>query len=107
MQWKKPQRASEVSPCPPQSRVWGLSRHGVALVGASQRVVEHAVEAAGGPAFYRRTGLERLLRDVRAGHFHPLPAKQQLRFTGRRLLGLTPIEAWSAPEAAPVTAEVS
>ena len=77
------------------------------VVEAAQRVVERAVEAAGGPAFYRRSGLERLLRDVCAGHFHPLPAKQQLRFSGRRVLGLTPIEAWSAPELASAVAELS
>jgi len=67
------------------------------VVESSQRVVERAIEATGGPGYYRRTGLERLLRDVRAGHFHPLPAKQQIRFTGRRALGLEPIEAWTAP----------
>ena len=63
----------------------------------AQRAVEHAVEAAGGPAFYRRTGLERLLRDVHAGHFHPLPAKEQLQLTGRRVLGLEPVPAWQPP----------
>ena len=67
------------------------------VVQASQRAVERAMEAAGGLGFYRRTGLERLLRDVRAGHFHPLPEKQQLLFTGRLALGLPPIEAWQAP----------
>ncbi|MEZ4503750.1 MAG: acyl-CoA dehydrogenase family protein [Dehalococcoidia bacterium] len=63
------------------------------------RVVERAIEASGGPGFYRRTGLERLLRDVRAAGFHPMPAKEQIRFTGRRALGLEPIEAWTAPRA--------
>jgi acyl-CoA dehydrogenase len=62
-------------------------------VESARRVVQSAVEAAGGPAFYRPTGLERLLRDVSAGHFHPLPPKQQLQFTGRLALGLPPIEA--------------
>lgn len=74
------------------------------VVESARKAVESAIEAAGGPAFYRGTGLERLLRDVRAGHFHPLPAKQQLRFTGRRVLGLDPIEAWSAPAATGATA---
>jgi hypothetical protein len=35
-------------------------------------------------------GLERLLRDVRASHYHPLPQKQQLIFSGRVALGLDP-----------------
>ena len=76
------------------------------VVGASQQAVELAVEAAGGPGYYRRTGLERLLRDVRAGHFHPLPAKQQVQFTGRLALGLAPVEAWQPPvrEAEPALA---
>lgn len=68
------------------------------VVELARQTVERAVEAAGGPGFYRRNELERLLRDVRAGHYHPLPAKQQLRFTGRLALGLPPIEAWSAAE---------
>ncbi|MBR0684039.1 acyl-CoA dehydrogenase [Roseomonas eburnea] len=53
--------------------------------------VEKALEAAGGAGFYRRTGLERLLRDAHGAQFHPLPAKRQQRFTGRVALGLDPI----------------
>ena len=55
-------------------------------------MAETAVEAAGGPGFYRRTGLERLLRDARAGAFHPLPRKRQIEFSGRLALGLQPVE---------------
>ena len=53
--------------------------------------VEKALEAAGGAGFYRKTGLERLLRDAHAAQFHPLSAKRQHRFTGRVALGLDPI----------------
>jgi alkylation response protein AidB-like acyl-CoA dehydrogenase len=53
--------------------------------------VEKALEAAGGTGFYRKTGLERLLRDAHGAQFHPLAAKRQHRFTGRVLLGLDPI----------------
>ncbi|MBR0670095.1 acyl-CoA dehydrogenase family protein [Neoroseomonas soli] len=53
--------------------------------------VEKALEAAGGAGFYRRLGLERLLRDAHGAQFHPLPAKRQQRFTGRVALGLDPI----------------
>ena len=54
-------------------------------------IVEKALEAAGGAGFYRKTGLERLLRDAHGAQFHPLTAKRQHRFTGRVLLGLDPI----------------
>ncbi len=53
--------------------------------------VEKALEAAGGAGFYRKTGLERLLRDAHAAQFHPLSTKRQHRFTGRIALGLDPI----------------
>lgn len=53
--------------------------------------VEKALEAAGGIGFYRRTGLERLLRDAHGAQFHPLSGKRQHRFTGRIALGLDPI----------------
>ncbi|HET7738667.1 MAG TPA: acyl-CoA dehydrogenase family protein [Tepidiformaceae bacterium] len=57
----------------------------------SERAVVSAMEAAGGQGFYRATGLERLLRDVRAGHYHPLPANQQYLLSGRHALGLDPV----------------
>ena len=53
--------------------------------------VEKALEAAGGAGFYRKTGLERLLRDAHGAQFHPLTGKRQHRFTGRIALGLDPI----------------
>lgn len=62
------------------------------VIEEATRAVEAAIEAAGGPGYYRRTGLERIRRDVRAGDFHPLPQKQQLSFTGRHALGLAPVE---------------
>ncbi|MCO4747170.1 MAG: acyl-CoA/acyl-ACP dehydrogenase [Proteobacteria bacterium] len=71
------------------SRVLALKTHTVEAV---QRVCDKAVEAAGGPGFYRGAGLERMLRDARAGHFHPLPRKAQLLFSGRQALGLEPVE---------------
>ena len=53
--------------------------------------VEKALEVAGGAGFYRKAGLERLLRDAHGAQFHPLPAKRQHRFTGRIALGPDPI----------------
>jgi acyl-CoA dehydrogenase len=62
---------------------------GRVLVGnAAIRAVEKAMEIAGGAAFYRDQTLERLFRDVQAARYHPLQDKQQLRFAGRRVLGL-------------------
>ena len=53
--------------------------------------VEKAVAAVGGAAYFRSTGLEKLMRDVQAVQFHPLPEKRQLLFTGRLAMGLAPI----------------
>ena len=59
--------------------------------GAVIATVEKALETAGGGGFYRKTGLERLLRDAHAGQFHPLQEKRQILFTGRLALGLDPV----------------
>ena len=55
---------------------------------AAIRTVEKAMEVAGGAAFYRALGLERMFRDVQAARYHPLQEKVQLRMTGRLALGL-------------------
>jgi alkylation response protein AidB-like acyl-CoA dehydrogenase len=60
---------------------------------AALRAVEKAAEICGGRGFFRGFGLERLLRDVHAAPFHPLPEKRQLQFTGRIAMGLDPITA--------------
>jgi alkylation response protein AidB-like acyl-CoA dehydrogenase len=58
------------------------------IIGRSAiETVEHAMEAAGGVAFYRSLGLERAFRDVQAARFHPLQEKPQLRYSGRVALG--------------------
>jgi len=46
------------------------------------------MEAAGGAGFYRKTGLERIFRDVQAARYHPLQEKAQARLAGRLALGL-------------------
>jgi acyl-CoA dehydrogenase len=58
------------------------------LANAAMGAVAKALEVAGGMGFYRAAGLERAMRDVQAARYHPLPEKQQTRFTGRVLLGL-------------------
>ncbi len=52
---------------------------------------ETALQVTGGAGFYRKLGLERLLRDVHGAQFHPLPEKRQQLFTGRLALGLEPV----------------
>lgn len=61
-----------------------------AVIDAAQRCVEGAVQAAGGAAFYRRTGIERLQRDMCAGQFHVVLPQAQRLFTGRVGLDLDP-----------------
>lgn len=58
--------------------------------------VEKALEVTGGSGFFRKLGLERLLRDAHASQFHPLPEKRQQVFTGRHALGLEPVEPRAA-----------
>lgn len=58
-------------------------------------VVEKAVELAGGRAYYRKSPLERLSRDVRAGRFHPPASPTSFQMAGERRR-----EAFAAAEAA-------
>jgi alkylation response protein AidB-like acyl-CoA dehydrogenase len=58
---------------------------------ACLETAEKALEVAGGAAFFRSVGLERLLRDVHGAQFHPLPEKRQQLFSGRLALGLEPM----------------
>ena len=53
--------------------------------------VERAAELVGGPGFFQNHPIERIVRDIRAMHFHPLPEKRQQLFSGRIALGLDPI----------------
>ncbi len=57
---------------------------------AVKRTVDKALEVMGGAGYFRRLGLERILRDAQAAQFHPMPAKKQHRFTGRLAMGLDP-----------------
>lgn len=59
------------------------------VIGAAEK----AMEVVGGSGYFRKTGIERLLRDVHASQFHPLPEKRQQRFTGRLSIGLEPVPA--------------
>lgn len=52
-------------------------------------VVDMALEVVGGPSYFKRSRLERLYRDVRAGKYHPLTPDNTLTFAGRMALGLS------------------
>jgi alkylation response protein AidB-like acyl-CoA dehydrogenase len=56
-------------------------------VTAAAEVVDLAMEIVGGRAYYRRCPLERALRDVRAGVFHPFTPEITLTYAGRLALG--------------------
>lgn len=58
---------------------------------AVKQTVELASELVGGPGFLHGHPVERIVRDVRAIHFHPLPARRQRVFSGRIALGYDPV----------------
>jgi acyl-CoA dehydrogenase len=55
------------------------------------QVVDSACTIVGGSGFFRQHPMERIARDVRAAHFHPLPEHKQVEFCGRVLAGLDPV----------------
>jgi alkylation response protein AidB-like acyl-CoA dehydrogenase len=61
------------------------------LASAVIQTVEKAMEVVGGAAYFRRTGIERLLRDVHGAPYHPLPEKRQQLISGRLALGQEPL----------------
>ncbi len=58
---------------------------------AIMKTVELAAEIVGGAGFFKGHPMERIQRDVKACHFHPLPYRRQYEFSGRTCLGLDPI----------------
>ena len=61
------------------------------LATAAMRCVELGAEIVGGGGFFKGHPMERIVRDIKACHFHPLPYRRQHRFSGRINLGLDPI----------------
>jgi alkylation response protein AidB-like acyl-CoA dehydrogenase len=62
---------------------------GRTLVGRSVlKLVDLAMEAGGGGAFYRAAGIERLFRDAQAVRYHPLQEGAQRDYAARMALGL-------------------
>jgi len=52
------------------------------------RILDLAMQVAGGPGFYRRAPLERMYRDVRAGTIHPLNNLDTEELIGKTSLGI-------------------
>jgi acyl-CoA dehydrogenase len=67
-----------------------LARKAIAAE-AVKKTVEAAAELVGGPGFFNGHPVERMVRDVRAIHFHPLPLKRQQIFSGRVALDFDPV----------------
>jgi acyl-CoA dehydrogenase len=68
-----------------------LTRKAIVAEGVKE-VIETAAELVGGPGFYRGHAMERIVRDIRALHYHPLPLRRQQIFSGRLALGLSAVE---------------
>ena len=61
-------------------------------VESSWRVVDLALEAAGGFGIFRRSGLEQLFRDARLGRIHPANSMLTHEIVAKTLLGISPDE---------------
>ena len=64
------------------------------VVTEAQAVVELAMEAVAGSAYFKSSPLERAYRDVRAGLFHPLNPERTLTYAGRLALGQPADTLW-------------
>lgn len=60
----------------------------VIIARSVRRVLDLALDAGGGNAFYREATIERLFRDVQASRYHPLQEPAQRDLAGRLALGL-------------------
>lgn len=61
-------------------------------VEGSWRVIDQALDLAGGFGIFRRAGLERLFRDARLGRIHPANSMLTHEIVGKSLLGINPDE---------------
>ncbi len=64
------------------------------IVTESQEIVDLAMQAVGGGAYFTASPLARAYRDVRAGAFHPLNPERTLTYTARLALGLPADTIW-------------
>jgi alkylation response protein AidB-like acyl-CoA dehydrogenase len=73
---------------PPADLEQGVARAVLAkevVVEKANETVEKAVQIAGGRSYFRKSPLERLARDVRAGRFHPPASPVSMQMAGERL----------------------
>jgi alkylation response protein AidB-like acyl-CoA dehydrogenase len=61
-------------------------------VEGSWRVIDRALDLAGGFGIFRRAGLERLFRDARLGRIHPANSAFTHELVAKTLLGINPDE---------------
>lgn len=64
------------------------------VVTEAQAVVDLAMEAVGGSAYFKSSPLEQAYRDVRAGAFHPLNPERTLIYAGRLALAQPADTVW-------------
>jgi alkylation response protein AidB-like acyl-CoA dehydrogenase len=57
------------------------------------RIVDRAMDASGGFGMFKKSELERLFRDARAGRFHPANSALTHEIVGKLALGLNPDES--------------
>ena len=56
------------------------------------RIVDRAMDVSGGFGMFKKSELERLFRDARAGRFHPANSALSHEIVGKLALGLNPDE---------------
>jgi alkylation response protein AidB-like acyl-CoA dehydrogenase len=73
---------------PGEATTNAIFMHRALIARSVLRTVDLAMDVAGGAAYFRKLGLERLFRDVQGARFHPLSDGAQRRMAGRVALGL-------------------
>jgi len=54
------------------------------------KIVDQAMEISGGFGMFKKSELERVFRDARAGRFHPANSLLAHEFIGKGMLGISP-----------------
>jgi alkylation response protein AidB-like acyl-CoA dehydrogenase len=70
-------------------RIFSAKYHAVE---SAWRVVDLALEAAGGFGIFRRSGLEQIFRDARLGRIHPANSMLTHEIVAKTVLGISPDE---------------
>ena len=56
------------------------------------KIVDAALEVSGGFGMFKKSEIERLFRDARAGRFHPANSSLSHELVGKMALGINPDE---------------